>query len=227
MPGGATVLIMAFIAVAVVYSLAIPIGMVAAYRRGWLDNLIMRSADVVLAFPSLLIVLVLAATRGPGPEVLIIGVVISFLPSIARVVRAASLEVVVRNFVDSARLRGESTATILGREILPNISNTLSADVGFRVAYAILAIGAGNFLGFGLKSPTADWGLMVGENSAGLQSNPVSVLAPALIISLLTVGVALVADSIARSHGTGEAGLIPTVELEASSPSERPAAASG
>ena len=131
------------------------------------------------------------------------------MPGIARLVRAATLEVSVRAYVEAATARGERTHVILLREILPNITGVLLADVGIRFAGAVLLGAALSYVGLGTAPPAADWALMVSENRSGLTSNPWVVLAPAALIVMLTISANLIADGIARRRSRiGEIGLL-------------------
>ncbi|HTP30240.1 MAG TPA: ABC transporter permease [Anaeromyxobacteraceae bacterium] len=197
--GGRTTITLAVIGVIGIYAIAVPAGMYAGLSRGRGASLLMRIFDAMLAFPALLVLLVLVAAKGAGPAVVIVAAVIGYIPGLARLTRAASLEVSVKSFVDAARLRGERTTSILRREILPNIVPTLAADIGMRFTLVVLLIAGANFLGLGLQPPTADWGLMIAENKAGLILNPWSVLTSTLLIATLAVSINLVADALGRS----------------------------
>ena len=130
---------------------------------------------------------------------LIATVAMTHVPRVARVARGAALEVVERDFVKSAEALGETRRHILFAEILPNMSSPLLVELGLRLTYSIGLIAAVSFLGFGLQPPAADWGLMINENRLGLTIQPWAVALPVLAIGLLTVGVNLVADGIARA----------------------------
>lgn len=129
---------------------------------------------------------------------LVIGAAIVQVPSVARIIRTATLEQSVRGFVEAAEARGERMPVILWREILPNISGPIAADAGLRITYSILIIASVNFLGLGLQPPTADWGLMVAENRQGISLNPLAVLVPAALIAILTISLNIFADGILR-----------------------------
>lgn len=197
--GGHTVLLYASIATLGAYALGLTIGMVAGYSRGWVDQALMRVVDVALAFPSLVFILLLAAAFGRGITSIVWATALIQATAIARVVRTATLEQSVRGFVEAAVARGERTLSILVREILPNIGGTLAADVGIRFTWSVLLIASVNFLGLGLQPPAADWGLMVSENRGGMILNPLSIIAPAAILGLLTVSINLIADALSRS----------------------------
>lgn len=197
--GGHTVLLYASIATLSAYVLGLAIGMFAGYSRGRVDQLLMRLVDVALAFPSLVFILLLAAAFGRGITSIVWATALIQATAIARVVRTATLEQSVRGFVEAAVARGERTFSILVREILPNISGTLAADIGIRFTWSVLLIASVNFLGLGLQPPAADWGLMISENRGGMILNPLSIVAPAAILGLLTVSINLIADAVSRS----------------------------
>ena len=203
--GGRSVLALAGLATLFAYAGGILVGLVAGYSRSLLDPLLMRAADVMLSFPAILFLLVLVTGAGTSKTVLVVGVALVQLPLVARIIRAATQEQSVRGFVEAAVARGESTAAILRREILPNIVGPIMADVGLRFTYAIILVASVNFLGLGLQPPAADWALIISENRNGLTLNPYVILVPAALIGLLTISVNLVGDSIARSLGISTA----------------------
>jgi ABC-type dipeptide/oligopeptide/nickel transport system permease subunit len=203
--GGRSVLALAGLATLLAYAGGIVVGLVAGYSRSLLDPLLMRAADVMLSFPAILFLLVLVTGAGTSETVLVLGVAVVQLPLVARIIRAATLEQSVRGFVEAAVARGERTAAVLRREILPNIVGPIMADAGLRFTYAIILVASVNFLGLGLQPPAADWALIISENRNGLTLNPYVILVPAALIGLLTIAVNLVGDSIARSLGISTA----------------------
>ena len=205
--GGLTVLGLGIAAAAVSYLGGLTIGLVAGYSRNLLDAALMRGVDVLLAFPPLLFVLVLVTGAGTSAAVLVLAVGIVQVTGISRIVRAATLEVSVRGYVEAAVARGERTSAILRREVLPNIMAPVLADFGLRFTYAIVIIASMNFLGLGLVPPAADWGLMVAENRQFITLNLWGVLAPAIMLAVLTIAVNLIGDAhvrvLGRSSATG------------------------
>jgi ABC-type dipeptide/oligopeptide/nickel transport system permease subunit len=199
--GGRSVLALAGVATLLAYAGGLAIGLAAGYSRGLLDPILMRSADVLLSLPALLFLLVLVTGLGASRAVLVVGVAVIQMPLVARIIRSATQAQSVRGFVEAAAARGERTSAILRRELLPNIVPTITADVGLRLTYSIILVASVNFLGLGLQPPAADWGLMVSENRSGLNLNPYAVLAPAVLIALLTIAVNMVGDAIARTQG--------------------------
>ena len=198
--GGRSVLALSALATVLGSILGIAVGLFAAYSRGWLDDVLMRAQDVVLAFPQLVFALVLVATVGPELWILVLAVGLTTMPRVARVIRAAAVEVVERDFVRAAEGIGVPRRRILLGEILPNITSPLVVEVTLRLTFNIAVIAALSFLGFGLQPPAADWGLMINENRQGLLAGqPWGVVMPVVAIGLLTIGTSLVGDGFARA----------------------------
>lgn len=196
--GGFRIVALALIATALSYLLGAALGLLAGYARGRTDGLLMRAMDLLLAFPPLLFLLLLAAGLGPGFVTLIVGVVLVNIPGIARLVRASALEITVRSYVEAAVARGERTEAVLRREILPNVAGTLVADGGLRFTTAFLAIAGLSFLGLGLQPPNPDWASMVAESASWISLQPWAVAGPAACIALLTMAVNVLGDAAAR-----------------------------
>lgn len=194
--GGRSVLVYSTIATVCAYIGGLTIGLVAGYARSWVDPVLMRGVDVLLSFPALVFILLVAAGLGRGIGAVVVATAIIQLPAIARIIRTAALEQSVKGFVEAAVARGESSFAVLRREILPNIARPISADIGLRFTWSVLLIASVNFLGLGLQPPAADWGLMVSENRGGIALNPSSVLLPAALLGLLTIAINLVSDSL-------------------------------
>jgi peptide/nickel transport system permease protein len=198
--GGRSLLLLSLAATFIAYCAGLTVGLTAGYVRS-LDGFLMRTVDVILAFPALLFLLVLATGAAHSKIALILGVATVHLPAIARIVRTATLEVSVKGYVEAAVVRGERTAALLWHEILPNVLSPVLADVGLRFTGSILLIASVNFLGLGLRPPAADWALMISENRVGIALQPWVIIAPAVLLAALTISVNLVADAIARSMG--------------------------
>lgn len=199
--GGRSVLALAGLATLLAYVAGGLIGLVAGYSRSLTDSLLMRGVDVLISFPPLLFILVLITGAGTSKAALVAGVAAVQAPLVARIVRTATLEQSVRGFVEAAVARGESTAAILRREILPNIVAPVAADFGLRFTYSIILVASVNFFGLGLQPPDADWALIVSENRDGLSLNPWVILVPAALVALLTISLSLVGDAVAQSLG--------------------------
>ncbi|MCC4319768.1 ABC transporter permease [Streptomyces malaysiensis] len=195
--GGLTVVFYAGIATIAAYTVGLLAGLLAGYSRTWFATVLMRSTDVLLSFPALVFLILLATAFGPGITGIVVATAIIQLPPIIRIVRSAALEQSVRGYVEAAVSRGESTLSVLRREILPNIARPLSADVGVRFSWSVLLIASVNFLGLGLQPPASDWGLMVSENRGGIATNPAVMLVPAALLGALTLGINLLGDALA------------------------------
>jgi ABC-type dipeptide/oligopeptide/nickel transport system permease subunit len=197
--GGRSVILIGLISTLVAYLVGVLTGIYAGYRAGIRDMLTMRTVDLFLAFPPLLVLLVLVASGGEHIWVLVVGVIAVQAPPIARLTRTASLSVKQMPYVEGAQARGDSTLTIWRKDVFPNILPPLLADFGLRFAISIILIASMNYLGLGLQPPTADWALMMSENRVGITLNLWGVVAPAIALALLTVGANLVADAYLRA----------------------------
>ncbi len=172
------------------------LGQIAGYRRGWWDQGIMQVLDAFVAFPSIVLYLVVIAALGRGDLVVIFAIAITGAPGVARLARSLTMDISTRDYVKAAETRGESKWYIMFREILPNARSPLMVDAMLRVGYAIFAIGTLGFLGLGLPPPDPDWGSMVNEARRFMFSTPWGVIWPSLAISSLVVGLSLLADGL-------------------------------
>ena len=176
------------------------LGLAAAIAKGWVDQLLSRLVDALMAIPSLIFALVLLSIFGTNVINLIMIIAVLDSTRVFRLTRAVSLNVVVMDFVEAAKLRGEGLVWIMRREILPNILPPLIAEFGLRFCFVFLTIAALSFLGVGIQPPTADWGSMVRENASLIQfaqydlKAGLTPLLPAAAIALLTVAVNFVVD---------------------------------
>lgn len=203
--GGGTILVNSLLATALGMVLGIIIGVVAAYAGGWLDEVIMRLNDVALAFPQILLaLLVLTAVDQPAWWVIVLLVGASHAPRVARLARGVALGIVSRDFVTAAEALGESRLRVILAEVLPNMNAPLLAEAGLRLTYSIGLIAGIGFLGFATNPGAADWGYMINENRLALLVQPWGVLAPVIIIGIFTVGTNLMADGIAQLAGRGD-----------------------
>jgi len=173
-------------------------GLLAGYSGGWLDEGIMRTFDSLLALPALLLALLLLGTVGQSQYSVLIVIVIVYIPIVARVVRSVVLAVKPQGFVEAARLTGESQPRILFREIMPFVYPTLSVESAVRFSYAIFLIGSLGFLRVGVQPPSPNWGLMVKEARPFASLVPWALFFPAAAISLVVIGVNLMADGLKR-----------------------------
>ena len=172
------------------------LGLNAGYRGGWWDQIIMQVLDALIAFPQIVLYLVVIAALGQGDLVVILAITITGAPGVARLARSLALDIKTRDYVRAAETRGESAWYIMFREILPNARGPLLVDGMLRVGYAIFAIGTLGFLGIGLPPPDPDWGNMVNEARRNIFSNQLAVIWPALAIASLVIGLNLFADGL-------------------------------
>jgi peptide/nickel transport system permease protein len=197
--GGKPILIAAVLATALSLILGTTVGLIAAYNRGKLDDFLMRTMDVVLALPQIILALVLISMFGASTWLIVLTVGFSTMPRIARVVRGAAVSVVERDFVAAAESLGESRLRILWSELLPNVSGPLLVEANLRLTFSIGLISGIAFLGFTPDPGAANWGLMIAENRKGLISNHWGVTLPVIAIAVLTIGTGLIGDGFARA----------------------------
>lgn len=176
------------------------LGLIAAINRSWLDQLLSRAVDVLMAIPSLIFALMLLSIFGSTVMSLILIIAVLDSTRVFRLTRSVAVNVVVMDYVEAARLRGEGLGWIMRREILPNIMPPLVAEFGLRFCFVFLTIAALSFLGVGIQPPTADWGSMVRDNASLIQfakydlKAGLTPLLPAAAIALLTVAVNFIVD---------------------------------
>jgi peptide/nickel transport system permease protein len=197
--GGLTVLWLSAAATLLGIALGTVVGLVAAYSRNWLDDVLMRGNDVLLAFPQIIFVLLAVSAIGPKLWLIVLTVGLTHAPRVARVIRGAALEIVERDFVKSAEVVGEKRWRIVFAEVLPNVTSPLLVEIGLRMTYSIGLVAGISFLGFGLQPPAADWGLMINENRLAITVQAWSVLLPVIAIGLLTIGTNLITDGLSRT----------------------------
>jgi peptide/nickel transport system permease protein len=169
-------------------------GLLASVLGGWIDQLLGRLVDVLMAIPQLIFALVLLSIFGSSIPNLIIIIAVLDSTRVFRLTRAVAMNVVVLDFVEAAKLQGENLRWIILREILPNILPPLVAEFGLRFCFVFLTVAALSFLGLGIQPPTADWGSMVRENATLINYGDITPLLPAGAIALLTVAVNFVVD---------------------------------
>ena len=194
--GAQPILVLSPISVACATLVGVILGLLAGYIGGVVDDILMRLLDAVMAFPTLLLYLIIIAAVGPSKINVVLAITIGGFPGVARLVRSMVLDVKNREFVAAARLRGESTIYIMFREILPNCMGPVFIDACLRVGYAAFAIGTLGFLGLGLPPPDPDWGNMVADGRVWIMTAPWMVMVPAMAISSLVVGLNLFADGV-------------------------------
>lgn len=195
--GGRSVLLAAVLATVLGVVVGIAFGVVSAYLGGLFDEIAMRANDVLLAFPQILVaLLVLSAVKTPSLWVIVAFVGLSHAPRVARVARGVALSWVTRDFISAAEAIGERKWRIVTTELGPNLTLPLLAEAGLRLTYSIGIIAGIGFLGFAANPGAADWGQMTNENRLGLLVQPWGVLAPVLLIALFTVGTNMMADGL-------------------------------
>ena len=170
------------------------LGVLAALLQGWVDQVLSRIVDVLMAIPLLIFALLLLTIFGTSIQSIIIVIAVLDSTRVFRLARAVSLNVVVLDFVEAARLRGERISWLTFREVLPNIMAPLIAEFGLRFCFVFLTIAALSFLGLGIQRPTADGGSMIRDNASLITHGDVTTLLPAAAIALLTDGVNFVVD---------------------------------
>ncbi|HTN98827.1 MAG TPA: ABC transporter permease [Nordella sp.] len=170
------------------------LGIIASIFRGWVDQLLSRAVDTLMAIPQLIFALILLSIFGSSVQNLIIIIAVLDSTRVFRLSRSVAMNVVVMDYVEAAKLRGEKLGWILFREVLPNIMPTMIAEFGLRFCFVFLTISALSFLGLGIQPPTADWGSMVRENATLITYGDITPLIPAGAIALLTVAVNFVVD---------------------------------
>ncbi|MFZ0385130.1 MAG: ABC transporter permease [Solirubrobacteraceae bacterium] len=201
--GGWELLAMAAVATSLGVVIGALVGILAAFEGGWLDSILMRTVDVLLAFPQIVFALLLVSIIGPKVWLIVVAVAVAHAPQVARVIRSAALDVCERDFVKSVELIAIPRWKIMTGEILPNLISPLMVEFGLRLTFSIVIIAGLSFLGFGLQPPSPNWGAMINENRVGLVANPWGVIAPILMLVILTVGMNTFTDAIARvSLGT-------------------------
>ena len=181
-------------ATAVSLAIGVPVGLLAGYFRGWVDEVLMRGADVLMAVPPIMLGLLVLAVTPPALWKTALAVGFVYIPQIARLARSVTLSLANEDFIQAAKARAESTSYILFREILPNAWPPLIVEASLRVTYAILLGSALSFLGLGAQPPSSDWGLMISEARSFLDRAPWIALAPGLAMCLLVIGINLLGD---------------------------------
>ena len=181
------------------------VGILLGLVGGRVDEVLMRIVDAFLSLPWILKMLVLIVTFGTGMLVLIPTLAFFYGIPVIRIARAATHDVVARDFVSAARARGHKRMTIIRRELLPNVLDTLMVEGAMRWSWMLLAFSSLSFLGFGVSPPTPDWGLMIADARGFMSFAPVGVIAPVVALSSLIIGINLTADSLAKALGIDRA----------------------
>jgi peptide/nickel transport system permease protein len=194
--GSRATLAVGVVAVLIAFVIGVPFGIVAGMAGGWPSELVMRGADLMLAFPALLLALVLGAAFGASAVTGMVAVGISSVPIFARVSRAATLRVMAQDYVTAARACGRRAPGVAVRHVLPNVAPVLLVQATVAFAMAVLAEAALSYLGLGVQPPTPSWGRMLKEDQSYLFTNPELVFWPALAIALTVLGFNLAGDAL-------------------------------
>lgn len=194
MYGARNTIALALVTTALSFGVGAMLGFLAATMKGWVDTLLSRAIDILMAFPTLIFALVVLSVLGTSTTVLIVVIALIDSTRVYRISRAVAMDIEVMEYVESARLRGEGLWWVMKDEILPNALSPLVAEFGLRFCFVFLFISALSFLGLGVQPPTADWGSMVRENAAAISFGILTPLIPAGAIALLTVSLNLVVD---------------------------------
>ena len=194
--GSRLILVLAPLSVLCSLAVGTTLGLLAGYFGGLVDEVVMRILDAIMAFPTILLYLIIIAAVGASATNVVIAITIAGAPGIARLVRSLTMDIRTRDYIDAAQLRGENPFYIMWVEILPNARGPIIVDAMLRVGYAVFSIGTLGFLGLGLPPPAPDWGSMVCAGRRYIWANPWAVLWPSLAISSLVVGLNLFADGL-------------------------------
>jgi len=194
--GARDVLALAGLGTSIAVLFGTTLGLVTGYIGGWVDEVIMRFFDSIMALPALLLALVLLGALGPSRNSVLIVIGVVYTPIVTRVIRSAALSIKSKSFVEAARIQGEPLAFLLFREILPSALPTLAVEASLRFSYAIFLVASLGFLGVGVQPPSPDWGLMVKEGRANVTQTPWALYFPAGAIALVVISVNMVADAL-------------------------------
>jgi peptide/nickel transport system permease protein len=203
--GGHVVLLLSLSGTALGLFIGSVVGLLSGYAGGVIDNVVQRLLEALISIPFLVLALLAMVAAGPelsGNALLVVFVVaLVYSPRIARMARTAAIEISTRDFVTIARLRGETAVSVMRRELLPNATSVLLVEFALRAGYAPVLVGSLGFLGFGLRPPTPEWGLMISENRSLLMIAPATVVGPGLALASLVVGLNLFTEGVARILG--------------------------
>jgi peptide/nickel transport system permease protein len=211
--GGDRLMLLAIASTVLAVGVGTLAGVAAAYRGGFINGLIMRSADVMLAIPQLVFVLLLLSVIGPKTWLVIAAVGLTQAPQVARVLHGAAQDVSERDYVKAVAAWGVPPRVVIRRHVIPSLITPIMVESGLRLSFSIVLIAGLSFLGLGPPPPEPDWGVMINENRIGLGTNPWCVLAPAILLALLAIGVNTFTDAIARVSIEGESSVDPLMAM--------------
>jgi peptide/nickel transport system permease protein len=199
--GARTTIGISFVATLIAYAIGVTAGIGAAVAGGWIDMVFSRVNDAILSLPTIMLGLLIVVALGTSIPILIITAAIIYAASVYRIARALGQDIMVMDFVEAARARGEGLWWIISREVLPNAAMPLATDFGLRLVFVVLFISSLSFLGVGIQPPAADWGSMVRQNLDGLGYGSYAAVWPALAIASFTISINLIVDDISASSG--------------------------
>lgn len=183
------------------YLMGITLGILAAVKGGWIDMGISRVNDAILALPTIMLGLIAIAWLGSSIPVLIGTASIIYASSVFRIARALGQDIMVQDFVEAAKARGEGVWWVIRAEVLPNAAMPLATDFGLRLVFVVLFISSLSFLGLGVQPPASDWGSMVRENLQGLTYGSYASIWPAFAIATFTIAINLIVDDVSAKSG--------------------------
>jgi len=196
MKGSHNSIVVALVAVGIGVGFGVPLGLLAASRRGWIDEIVMRAADFTFAFPAILSAVMITALAGPGAVNSIIAIGIFNIPVFARLTRGAALVVLTHDYIAAARLAGRRGLRIAIEHILPNIASVLIVQMTIQFALAILAEAGLSYLGLGTQPPNPSWGKMLNEAQTMIYFAPHLVIFPGVTIAIAVLGLNLLGDGL-------------------------------
>ena len=196
--GGRDLLLVPLMATVATVAVGTALGISIGYKQGRADTLALSMIDVLLVLPPVIVLLVLANGWGGGALVIVLTMVVTGAPFLARLARAATLEVARAPFVQVSVTQGDSTLTILRRDVLPNVVGPILADSGMRFVGALYLVAALSVLGFGPQTPNTNWAVMIRENAEGAGLNLWALVLPAILIALLSISTNIVIQKIAE-----------------------------
>jgi len=202
--GARTTIAIAFLITVLSFAIGISTGFATAVLGGWVDTALSRFVDALMAIPQLIFALIILSVMGTSISVLICTIAVLDSTRVFRLARAVGLNIAVMDYVEVARLRGETLWWIMRREVLPNALPPLITEFGLRFCFAFLFIASLSFLGLGIQPPFADWGSMVRDNAQAINFGGIAPLIPATAIAQLTIGVNLLVDWFLSLHSRGQ-----------------------
>ena len=199
--GARTTIGIAVVATLLAYLFGVTLGIAAAVKGGWADMGMSRVNDAILSLPTIMLGLLIVVALGASIPVLVGTAAVIYAASVFRIARALGQDIMVMDFVEAARARGEGLWWVITREVLPNAAMPLATDFGLRLVFVVLFISSMSFLGVGIQPPAADWGSMVRQNLEGLGYGSYAAVWPALAIATFTISINLIVDDISAIEG--------------------------